>query len=439
MLHANPPSPFSITYRSWYLPTAFFYALAAWFSSGFYHYDEHFQILEFSAYLWGAIPRENLPWEFQAQMRPWLQSYLLSPLQPFGPHTSIFIARLIMGQIYLYLMFRWLLATREEVEPIGDSYVKFGLLLWFLPMLAVRYSSEMFSSLFLLLFCLLFLERNKTFKIWFALGVVGAISFWSRFQVGVFLFFPIIHLLLSTKEYHKTILMIAGFGCTCLLMIALDSRAYGSLVFTPWTYFDQNILQGKTSNYGENPPWDYLKWIIAKPTPLIGLPLLLGFAFLLKHSFKNPLLQGCAAFFLVHLAIGHKEFRFLFPLLPFVPLFVWYAFKKMKLNAKWIRNFSIFNLMLLPLSLQALHPLENLSKQFEPGSDVQIMNIERPDIMAGGLTTNYFFAKDVIFTKETRKLKFFDRVGPMEEALSEGCELLYSSHYLHSLQRKVGI
>jgi hypothetical protein len=91
------------------------------------------------------------------------------------------------------------------------------------------------------------------------------------------------------------------------------------------------------------------------------------------------------------------------------------------------------------LSLQALHPLENLSKQFEPGSDVQIMNIERPDIMAGGLTTNYFFAKDVIFTKETRKLKFFDRVGPMEEALSEGCELLYSSHYLHSLQRKVGI
>ena len=50
--------------------------LAAWCTTGYFHPDEHFQILEFANWKMGGTPTEVLPWEFYARMRPSLQPVL---------------------------------------------------------------------------------------------------------------------------------------------------------------------------------------------------------------------------------------------------------------------------------------------------------------------------------------------------------------------------
>ena len=50
-----------------------FFILASIFSSGFHHADEHYQILEFAGSKLGTTEVENLPWEYQAKLRPTIQ------------------------------------------------------------------------------------------------------------------------------------------------------------------------------------------------------------------------------------------------------------------------------------------------------------------------------------------------------------------------------
>src|SRR4051794_39151193 len=56
----------------------FLHLLAAWLSAGFYHADEHFQIVEFANYLLGKSPASQLPLEYSHQLRPWLFPAILA-------------------------------------------------------------------------------------------------------------------------------------------------------------------------------------------------------------------------------------------------------------------------------------------------------------------------------------------------------------------------
>jgi len=44
--------------------------LMAWNSEGFYHYDEHYQIIEFAQYKAGKAVQDGLAWEFHEKVRP---------------------------------------------------------------------------------------------------------------------------------------------------------------------------------------------------------------------------------------------------------------------------------------------------------------------------------------------------------------------------------
>ncbi|HOY95609.1 MAG TPA: hypothetical protein PK509_07725, partial [Catalimonadaceae bacterium] len=60
-----------------YLPAALLmHIVAAWFSLGWQHPDEHYQLIEFARYLLGEFPADLLPWEFGAGMRPTFQVFL---------------------------------------------------------------------------------------------------------------------------------------------------------------------------------------------------------------------------------------------------------------------------------------------------------------------------------------------------------------------------
>src|SRR5690349_19703202 len=85
--------------------------IGAIFSAGFYHADEHFQIIEFMNYKLGRIPVSELPLEFGHAIRPWLQPAILTGMtqllnilgvdSPFNLALSFRILSSLLGWLSL--------------------------------------------------------------------------------------------------------------------------------------------------------------------------------------------------------------------------------------------------------------------------------------------------------------------------------------------------
>ena len=142
--------------------------ITAWTSVTFFHPDEHFQTVEFVGFKLGFTPEQELPWEYKAGVRPWLQPalyyVLLRPLVALGLQDRFllaFVLRLCSG----LLAFGGLLALvrasacwfeSEEARRLGLRWLT---LAGCVPYLAVRTSSEnAAASFFLLGFALLMRE-----------------------------------------------------------------------------------------------------------------------------------------------------------------------------------------------------------------------------------------------------------------------------------------
>ena len=65
-----------MTQRRIILFSALIFIVTAWFSEGFYHWDEHFQITEFTGLKLGLTEQSELPWEYNCQMRPGIQPFI---------------------------------------------------------------------------------------------------------------------------------------------------------------------------------------------------------------------------------------------------------------------------------------------------------------------------------------------------------------------------
>ena len=80
----------------WFLLSLFIHFVFAVFSTGFHHYDEHFQILEFLNTKLGGTPAHELPWEFHHKMRSWTQPglyFLIAKFwSVFGVEDPFFLA-----------------------------------------------------------------------------------------------------------------------------------------------------------------------------------------------------------------------------------------------------------------------------------------------------------------------------------------------------------
>lgn len=409
------------------------YALAAYFSSGFYHWDEYFQILEFTAYKWGKTSASDLPWEYEAGMRPWLQAALITPFKFLGPHLTVFLARLVMGQAMLWALLGWYLATSEKFSLKGTWHFLGTFLLWFFPSLMVRYSSEAFSGLFVLLFMTIYLKDTKCPVAHALMGLCAGLAFWSRFQVGVFLFLPLFHIVFIKRSWFASFVLVSAFLVICGINIGIDSWGYEKLTFSPYHYFYENIILKKTSRFGENAWWDYLKWIISRPTPFIGIPLLASVFLFIKKNKKDILGWSIFLFFFIHQLIAHKELRFLFPLLGFVPFFLWWLFKEINVKEKFQKWFLLLNVLGCLSLFASQHPLEDLAK-IAPKERVQVIDGPAPDSLAGGLKARFFFAPETVFSEEESRYKFSRNVGKMREWLKKGCQLEYASRPFYEAQ-----
>jgi phosphatidylinositol glycan class B len=315
---------------------------AAFLSAGFYHSDEHFQILEFLNYKLGLTAAHNLPIEFGERIRPWLQPALyLTLIKPLiwagdqNPFHWVVLIRLFSSLIgWLSLVGLALVSGKWIQNPkLRNIAILFCALLWFLPGLHARHSSENLSgSFFYLTLSILFLCEDRLFSTSeirrtlgsFAIGMLFGACFEFRYQVG-FLVAGIYFywLFFRCKRAHGIEIlasMFIGTSVSILLCTWLDRWGYGVWTFAPWNYFHYNLVLNHVSDVDTHPLWDFFRSSFTETFPPLG-PILLGacvLGWIMKP--KHPLTWASAPLFIVHTLIGHKELRFLFPIAHAAPL-----------------------------------------------------------------------------------------------------------------------
>ena len=306
--------------------------IAAYFNVGFFHPDEHYQLLEFANYKMGNISAADLPWEFETQMRPSLQPMLVVWLWKvyvsvfnFNPFVLALILRLITA---ILSVSAFVVVYRVFSNQKNSAFIYFlcSGMLWFIPSVAVRYSSETWAAIFLAFaFALIYKYinyKNKFFALFLG-GFLLACSFWFRFQIGFMIAGFFICLWVYKKiTFQQTLIVFLGSGFGVYLFYMLDCYFYQTNVFTPYQYFYQNIVLDKASNFGEENFIYYPKETFKYLFPLFSIPIAY---FILKYFFQNikhPIIWASVVFLIAHFGVAHKEFRFLFPLYIFLPLVI---------------------------------------------------------------------------------------------------------------------
>tara|TARA_B100000965_G_C19588724_1_gene756994 strand:- start:531 stop:1994 length:1464 start_codon:yes stop_codon:yes gene_type:complete len=391
--------------------------ISVYFTVGFYSDDEHFQILEITAYLLGlnevAI---NDPtgfyweWEENIRMRPWFQPViyfniisLLKSIFLDNPFVWAAFLRLIssclgfLSILYLYFTFKDYFFKNNK---IFNCFLFFSF--WFYPFLHSRTSSENLSiTLFVISFCGLFQilnsERKKFYFInfiffSFLMGISMVVKFTTVFSA-----FPFFLWILFFKF---NFLRIVVFGLTILIALALglyiDFIHWGSFKNTYYQFYIHNLSSnevGRMKYFGVDPWYYYFIEIIKQLAPFLSLFFLIGLFLFWFKKINHSLTWVTLITLLVFSSIGHKEIRYIFPIYIFAPLFIAYFIEHIKnINLKkFIQYIAIFsNIIFLFITLffppntkvgvyeYLFYNLENKEKVFYTDENPYLVNNMEP-------------------------------------------------------------
>jgi phosphatidylinositol glycan class B len=330
----------------WMLVLGGILTITAVVSLDFYQGDEHFQILEFVNYKLHRIPANLLPWEFHEQIRPWLQPavyYLAAKAAMKVGLTDPFVLaagfRLLSGFFaWVMLCSMMLLSYHLFSEPSRRRASVYLLsLLCFLPYMFVRTTSESWSTSFCLLgYAVLLLGstrregegRDFPARLLFVVGLLWGLAFEFRVQtafliVGFILWMFFIASKDKLASLFGLLILLCGIFISVVLGTLIDWWGYGTLTFVPWNYFNQNVVNNVASNFGTLPWWGYFLLVNDNLISFVAIPLTIGTLIAWARFPKHSLTWGSLMYFLAHVAIAHKEARFMFALaVPAALLFV---------------------------------------------------------------------------------------------------------------------
>ncbi len=315
-------------YRKWVYIGLLVQVIAAWFSVGYYHPDEHYQVLEFCNYKLGHSPLSDLPWEYSAHCRPALQPFiafclsrLLEMMGLFNPFMVAFMLRLFMG------IFTWWATLRLVTILLPDFttergrkfFVGCSFFLWFIPFIGVRFSSETIAADCFLVALSLLLKSNKDEQRRGLAGLAIAgfllgLALFLRLQIGFAYLGLACWLLFIAKTPWKNLLVLCFAGIGAIIVgVFVDHWFYGEWLLTPYNYFNVNIIQHVAAKFGTDPWWYYFVMFFNLGIPPLSVVLLPLFFTGLSKKPKHLLSLVAVTFFVGHFLIGHKEMRFLFP------------------------------------------------------------------------------------------------------------------------------
>lgn len=166
------------------------------------------------------------------------------------------------------------------------------------------------------------------------------------------------------------------------ITILLDSYAHGEWIMTPVEFFKFNVLEGVASFYGTQPSY----WYFSVGLPTILGPFAMPFLFAIIQTVQHRqifvdrfnLLVAIAFTLIVYSCLGHKEFRFILPLLPIClhitadSLAIW-SQKASRLTI-WMVAILLFTMNAVPAmyfslthqrgTIDVMHSIERISREY---------------------------------------------------------------------------
>ena len=419
--------------------------LAAFFSIGAHQCDEIFQVYEFAGFKLGLNTAAELPWEFHEQMRSGIQPFIvycitrvLNSVSVQNPFTIATIIRLLQSLFSFLVMLQFIKVIEKEMtlQKSRTWLWAFSLLFWCLPYFHARFSSENFSSTLFVLALVMLLKALKSQPSYITLllaGVIFGIAFESRFQISFMIIGLFLWLLLIRKLQFRFVFIIF-FGLVLSLGLGLmaDHWLYGKWTLSWWNYIDLNLFKDKASAFGREPFYYYIGEGLLQLIPPFSL-VIIWFIAAFWTRFKTHVITWITLpFILLHFFVAHKELRFLFPVLNFLPFMVLYYFQAIEnypnrfvavLRSKGFMKFAVTVNVLL-LVYYTFKPADNttpflkqvyklsdgnavtvLYGENDPYSDMSSLhyfrnpNIKTIDVKAGSIQLDkqlplYFFSND---------------------------------------------
>lgn len=318
--------------------------LAAWFSTGFQSADEHYQVIAFAEAKLGHQAVGTLPWEYAAQIRsaflPAICMAVFSAAHSIGvedPFLLTFLLRLLTALLAFGTVLTFVRAARPTVRPeLQRAFLLLSFFLWFLPFLHVRFTGETWSGFFLLLAMAQLLGSSARRWRLARCGLFLGLAFLCRppslaAAIGIMGWL----VLVKREALLHLLQLVAVFALVLLGGIAMDSWFYGQFTATAWNYMRLGMMGSADHPFTEFPWWYYYAWVFKYSIPLFGAIILLAFGLLCAFKPRHLLTWAIVPFLLLHMALPHKELRFLLPLADLVPLLLITAIPLFK--AQWPR------------------------------------------------------------------------------------------------------
>jgi len=392
-------------HRIIFIVAAVWYVITAFYSIGYFQSDEHYQIIEFARLIEGSNSAEDLSWEYSAQIRPALQPticYLIficcETLSITDPYNKTFVLRLITALLSVLAISFFTNSCRHLVSSkYWKPFLVFSYFLWFLPFINVRFSSEIWAGLALLTGLSLVIRDKKNAQNYLIAGALFGFSFLFRYQVAFAVVGLLLWLILIRKEQVSKLVLIALSGLGIVgLGIGIDTWFYGESVLTSWNYLETNIFDGKAPEFGTHPWYYYIYLILRYSFYPIGILILSAFFILIYKKPKNIFLWIILPFFLVHMLIPHKEFRFLFPIINLIPIVIILAIQEINWSSLSKRTqvlAHVAGIFLLLVNIGAV-----LIASIKPAGDGKMRITEKIREIAPIEATRIFYTNNDLFT-----------------------------------------
>jgi len=363
----------------------------------------------------GNTSLNEMPWEFEARIRPALQvsiGYIflqtfnyLGLNDPFKQLTFLRIITALLSWIVISRLFILLIKDYKN-EKTKQLLLFVSFFVWFIPFLNVRFSSENYASISMLagVFFILKSPKQKSNQVYYNLiaGLLLGLSFFFSFQMAFSIVGIGLWLILDKKETWKNLtFIIAGGAIAFLLCISLDYWLYGSLELTPYNYYTANISLNLAAEWGTMPWWFYLNAYILSGIPPFSIILLILFVWGVYTKPSSIFVWVIIPFLIAHFLVGHKELRFLFPMIfcfTCVAVNGFDAFIGNKIIAKPLRILTILILVINTpiLVVKAITPAQEAVSYFrylnELGNHQKVVIIcpEKSVYAISGLEANFY-------------------------------------------------
>ncbi len=397
------------------------YTICSIFSVGYYHADEHFQVIEFANYHLGGVSINDMAWEYGAQIRPGLQPFLTYLTFKAGmllgiqdPYLLAMLLRFVASAFFLfvcYKAFKVLSLSFQVKKPIILLLLTFGV--WYFPTLGCRWSSENLSAVFFLWGLLPVLKGQFKGRQALGTGLLWGCAFEFRFQIAFMILGALLYLLIVKKERVKQLLCIAAGGSVVLgVCVFVDYWLYGEWVFPPYQYFYMNIVEDVASEFGRYSITQMVDKMIFMPFASIGFLSLLAFLVFVIRYPKHVITWCVIPYLLIHFMVAHKELRFFFPLIVFLPIMIYSTYQWIAMKtSKWV----VYGLCVLtiPVNIFALsysimvpankhvYAMKHLRQSDKPVCSISNCNIYNPF----GLKHTFYGTPDSICVIEESEIK----------------------------------